>query len=26
VTRELYPVARENSSISILGKERWEVY
>ncbi|MGD0841728.1 MAG: ATP-binding cassette domain-containing protein [Candidatus Acidiferrales bacterium] len=26
VTRELYPVARGNSSISILGKERWEVY
>ena len=26
VTRELYPVARENSSISILGKDRWEVH
>ena len=26
ITRDLYPVAGENSSITILGEERWEVY
>ncbi|HUO33566.1 MAG TPA: ATP-binding cassette domain-containing protein [Candidatus Acidoferrum sp.] len=26
LTRELYPVPRENSSISILGRERWNVF
>jgi iron complex transport system ATP-binding protein len=26
ITRECYPLAREGSSISILGKERWEIF
>ncbi|MGO9642298.1 MAG: ABC transporter ATP-binding protein [Candidatus Acidiferrales bacterium] len=26
VTRELYPAAGENSSISIYGKERWDIF
>ncbi|MGB8988341.1 MAG: ATP-binding cassette domain-containing protein, partial [Candidatus Sulfotelmatobacter sp.] len=26
ITRECYPVALENSSISILGQERWDVF
>jgi iron complex transport system ATP-binding protein len=26
ITRECYPVAREGSSISILGKERWNIF
>lgn len=26
LTRELYPVPRENSSIEILGRERWNVF
>ena len=26
LTRELYPVPRENSSIAILGRERWNVF
>src|SRR6202521_6154059 len=26
ITRECYPVAREGSSISILGRERWDIF
>src|SRR6202142_1845791 len=26
ITRECYPVAREGSSISILGRERWNIF
>jgi ABC-type molybdenum transport system ATPase subunit/photorepair protein PhrA len=26
ITRECYPVAREESSISILGRERWNIF
>jgi iron complex transport system ATP-binding protein len=26
ITRECYPLAREGSSISILGKERWDIF
>ena len=26
LTRELYPIPRENSSIAILGRERWNVF
>jgi iron complex transport system ATP-binding protein len=26
ITRECYPLARENSSMAILGKERWDVF
>jgi iron complex transport system ATP-binding protein len=26
ITRECYPVAREDSSISILGRERWNIF
>src|SRR5277367_5890239 len=26
ITRECYPVARERSSISILGRERWNIF
>ena len=26
ITRECYPLARENSSMAILGKERWNVF
>jgi iron complex transport system ATP-binding protein len=26
ITRECYPVARESSSISILGRERWNIF
>ena len=25
-TRRVYPVAREGSSISILGRERWNIF
>src|ERR1700681_2454815 len=26
ITRECYPVAREGSSVSILGRERWNIF
>src|SRR6266404_3432593 len=26
ITRECYPIAREGSSISILGRERWDIF
>ena len=26
ITRECYPLAREGSSISILGRERWDIF
>jgi iron complex transport system ATP-binding protein len=26
ITRECYPLAREGSSVSILGKERWDIF
>src|SRR6266446_952923 len=26
ITRECYPMAREGSSISILGRERWDIF
>src|ERR1700741_3886245 len=26
ITRECYPVAREGSSIAILGRERWNIF
>ena len=26
ITRECYPVAREGSSMAILGRERWDVF
>jgi iron complex transport system ATP-binding protein len=26
ITRECYPVAQENSSMAILGQERWDVF